>query len=177
MLIYLKNALQSASIAARDHAGVVAEAMREGALLRLRPKAMTVAVILAGLLPILWTGGAGAEVMRRIAAPLVGGMLTRRFLFVVIPAAYLMIRRRGIERDALARPRPDRPRRGKLTMLKALIFRSHCSARRVRRPRRTAATDADMNMEAHGAEAGRAHHRHGHGDRGGRGGRHGLARS
>ena len=65
---------------------------------------MTVAVILAGLLPILFTGGAGAEVMRRIAAPLVGGMLTAPLLtLIVIPAAYFMIRRRGIERDALAR--------------------------------------------------------------------------
>jgi Cu(I)/Ag(I) efflux system membrane protein CusA/SilA len=76
--------------------------VREGALLRLRPKAMTVAVILAGLFPILWTGGAGAEVMRRIAAPLVGGMLTAPLLSLfVIPAAYLMIRRRSIERSAL----------------------------------------------------------------------------
>lgn len=105
MLIYLKNALQE-----RIDRGVeitpamVSEAVREGALLRLRPKAMTVAVILAGLLPILWTGGAGAEVMRRIAAPLVGGMLTAPLLsLIVIPAAYFMIRRRGIERDALAR--------------------------------------------------------------------------
>jgi Cu(I)/Ag(I) efflux system membrane protein CusA/SilA len=62
-----------------------------------------VAVILAGLFPILLTGGAGAEVMRRIAAPLVGGMLTAPLLSLfVIPAAYLMIRRRGVERGALA---------------------------------------------------------------------------
>ncbi|MBX9745506.1 MAG: efflux RND transporter permease subunit, partial [Hyphomonadaceae bacterium] len=78
-------------------------AVREGALLRLRPKAMTVAVIMAGLLPILFTGGAGAEVMRRIAAPLVGGMLSAPLLSLfVIPAAYLMVRRREIERAALA---------------------------------------------------------------------------
>ncbi len=95
MLIYLKNALKE-----RVERGetitpdVVADAVREGALLRLRPKAMTVAVILAGLFPILWTGGAGAEVMRRIAAPLVGGMLSAPLLSLfVIPAAYLMIRR------------------------------------------------------------------------------------
>ncbi len=104
MLIYLKNALQDRID--RGEAitpAIVAEAVREGALLRLRPKAMTVAVILAGLFPILWTGGAGAEVMRRIAAPLVGGMLTAPLLSLfVIPAAYLMIRRRGVERDALA---------------------------------------------------------------------------
>ena len=104
MLIYLKNVLHE-----RTGRGemltpsLVAEAVREGALLRLRPKAMTVAVILAGLFPILWTGGAGAEVMRRIAAPLVGGMLTAPLLSLfVIPAAYLMIRRREIERGASA---------------------------------------------------------------------------
>ena len=100
MLIYLKNALKE-----RVERGetitpdVVADAVREGALLRLRPKAMTVAVILAGLFPILWTGGAGAEVMRRIAAPLVGGMLSAPLLSLfVIPAAYLMIRRMELKR-------------------------------------------------------------------------------
>ncbi|GAM98992.1 cobalt-zinc-cadmium resistance protein CzcA [alpha proteobacterium U9-1i] len=105
MLIYLKNALQERlDRGVEITPAIVAEAVREGALLRLRPKAMTVAVILAGLLPILFTGGAGAEVMRRIAAPLVGGMLTAPLLsLIVIPAAYFMIRRRGIERDALAR--------------------------------------------------------------------------
>ena len=101
MLVYLRNALKE-----RIERGVVltpqiiAEAVREGALLRLRPKAMTVAVIMAGLLPILFTGGAGAEVMRRIAAPLVGGMLSAPLLSLfVIPAAYLMIRRRELARD------------------------------------------------------------------------------
>jgi len=104
MLIYLKNALKERIERGEDITpSLVAEAVREGALLRLRPKAMTVAVILAGLFPILWTGGAGAEVMRRIAAPLVGGMLSAPLLSLfVIPAAYLMIRRREIERGALA---------------------------------------------------------------------------
>ncbi|MFN3463861.1 MAG: efflux RND transporter permease subunit [Terricaulis sp.] len=103
MLVYLKNALQERIDRGEEiTAAIVAEAVREGALLRLRPKAMTVAVILAGLFPILWTGGAGAEVMRRIAAPLVGGMLSAPLLSLfVIPAAYLMIRRREIERCAL----------------------------------------------------------------------------
>jgi Cu(I)/Ag(I) efflux system membrane protein CusA/SilA len=99
MLIYLKNALRDRIDRGEDVTpAMIAEAVREGALLRLRPKAMTVAVILAGLFPILWTGGAGAEVMRRIAAPLVGGMLSAPLLSLfVIPAAYLMIRRREIE--------------------------------------------------------------------------------
>jgi len=97
MLLYLRNALED-RIQRGDvvDAAAVADAIREGALLRLRPKTMTVAVILAGLLPILFTGGAGGEVMRRIAAPLVGGMITAPLLSLfVIPAAYLMIRRRG----------------------------------------------------------------------------------
>jgi Cu(I)/Ag(I) efflux system membrane protein CusA/SilA len=102
MLVYLRNALQD-----RIDRGeaitpqVVADAVREGALLRLRPKAMTVAVVLAGLLPILFTGGTGGEVMRRIAAPLVGGMLSAPLLSLfVIPAAFLMIRRRSGMRPA-----------------------------------------------------------------------------
>jgi Cu(I)/Ag(I) efflux system membrane protein CusA/SilA len=107
MLVYLRNALQE-----RIDRGeaitpqLVAEAVREGALLRLRPKAMTVAVVLAGLLPILFTGGTGGEVMRRIAAPLVGGMLSAPLLSLfVIPAAFLMIRRRGRVQPA---PQTDR---------------------------------------------------------------------
>jgi len=79
---------------------IISKDIREGALLSLRSKAMTVAVIMAGLLPILFTGGAGAEVMRRIAAPLVGGMLSAPLLSLfVIPAAYLMIRRRELGRE------------------------------------------------------------------------------
>jgi len=93
MLIYLKQAL-----AARGSApsGLETEqAIREGALLRVRPKAMTVAVILAGLFPILVGHGVGAEVMSRIAAPMIGGMLTAPLLsMLVVPAAYLLLRRR-----------------------------------------------------------------------------------
>jgi Cu(I)/Ag(I) efflux system membrane protein CusA/SilA len=93
MLIYLKQAL-----AARGSApsGLETEqAIREGALLRVRPKAMTVAVILAGLFPILAGHGVGAEVMSRIAAPMIGGMLTAPLLsMLVVPAAYLLLRRR-----------------------------------------------------------------------------------
>lgn len=69
----------------------------KGALLRVRPKAMTVAVILAGLLPVLIGSGTGSEVMSRIAAPMVGGMLTAPLLsMLVIPAAYLLMRRRYV---------------------------------------------------------------------------------
>ena len=90
MLIYLKQALEF-----RED-GNVAAGVREGALLRVRPKAMTVAVILAGLLPVLVGSGAGSEVMSRIAAPMIGGMLTAPLLsMLVIPAAYLLMRRRS----------------------------------------------------------------------------------
>ncbi|MDL2352043.1 MAG: efflux RND transporter permease subunit [Pseudomonadota bacterium] len=87
MLIYLKSALAENSD--------VESAVRAGALLRVRPKAMTVAVILAGLFPILIGTGTGSEVMSRIAAPMVGGMLTAPLLsMLIIPAAYLLMRRR-----------------------------------------------------------------------------------
>ena len=70
------------------------DAIREGAVLRVRPKAMTVAVILAGLFPIMWGTGTGSEVMQRIAAPMVGGMVTAPLLSMfVVPAVYLLMRR------------------------------------------------------------------------------------
>ncbi|MBA4747414.1 MAG: efflux RND transporter permease subunit [Sphingopyxis sp.] len=88
MLIYLKHAL------AERKPEDVEIAVREGALLRVRPKAMTVAVILAGLFPILIGSGTGSEVMSRIAAPMIGGMITAPLLsMLIIPAAYLLMRR------------------------------------------------------------------------------------
>jgi Cu(I)/Ag(I) efflux system membrane protein CusA/SilA len=92
MLLYLKHAYEDRGPA--PDAAQVETAVREGALLRVRPKAMTVAVILAGLLPILLGSGAGSEVMSRIAAPMIGGMLTAPLLSMfVLPAAYLLLRR------------------------------------------------------------------------------------
>jgi Cu(I)/Ag(I) efflux system membrane protein CusA/SilA len=94
MLIYLKGAL--AERGPDPSSEVVGQAVREGALLRVRPKAMTVAVIVAGLLPILLGHGAGSEVMSRIAAPMIGGMLTAPLLSMfILPAAYLLLRRRS----------------------------------------------------------------------------------
>jgi Cu(I)/Ag(I) efflux system membrane protein CusA/SilA len=70
-------------------------------VLRVRPKAMTVAVIIAGLIPIMWGSGTGSETMQRIAAPMVGGMITAPLLSMfVIPAAYLLLRRRELRRAA-----------------------------------------------------------------------------
>ncbi|MFA5970015.1 MAG: efflux RND transporter permease subunit [Sphingomonas sp.] len=93
MLIYLKHAL--AERGANPSPADVEAAVREGALLRVRPKAMTVAVILAGLFPVLIGTGTGSEVTSRIAAPMIGGMLTAPLLsMLVIPAGYLLMRRR-----------------------------------------------------------------------------------
>lgn len=68
-------------------------------MLRVRPKAMTVAVILAGLFPLFIGSGAGSEVMQRIAAPMIGGMITAPLLsMLVIPAAYRLLRGRSLKR-------------------------------------------------------------------------------
>ncbi|MDT0358137.1 efflux RND transporter permease subunit [Herbaspirillum huttiense F1] len=96
MLLYLKQAVsvREQQVGAIS-VPVLEDAIREGAVLRVRPKAMTVAVILAGLIPILWGSGAGSEVMSRIAAPMVGGMITAPLLSMfVIPAAYRLMRGR-----------------------------------------------------------------------------------
>jgi Cu(I)/Ag(I) efflux system membrane protein CusA/SilA len=99
MLIYLQNAWHSRIAAGRTDNPALLESIREGAVLRVRPKVMTVAVIIAGLLPILWGDGAGSEVMKRIAAPMVGGMITAPLLsMLVLPAAYWLMRHRGQSR-------------------------------------------------------------------------------
>ena len=64
---------------------------------RVRPKMMTAVAIMAGLLPILWGDGAGASVMRRIAAPMIGGMITSTILtLIVIPAVYSLVKQRAL---------------------------------------------------------------------------------
>ena len=94
MLLYLKTAWNDRIAQGKTTTEDLLDAIREGAVLRVRPKAMTVAVILGGLLPIMWGAGTGSEVMQRIAAPMVGGMITAPLLSMfVIPAAYLLMRR------------------------------------------------------------------------------------
>ncbi|MCQ4290423.1 efflux RND transporter permease subunit [Pseudomonas stutzeri] len=96
MLLYLKNAWADQRRDGPNGEAALCEAIREGAVQRVRPKAMTVAVIVAGLLPILLGTGTGSEVMSRIAAPMVGGMLSAPLLSLfVIPAAYRLMRRPG----------------------------------------------------------------------------------
>jgi Cu(I)/Ag(I) efflux system membrane protein CusA/SilA len=94
MLLYLRQALEARlATDAFLTPAVLEDAIREGAVLRVRPKAMTVAVILAGLMPILWGSGTGSEIMSRIAAPMAGGMLTAPLLSMfIIPAAYRLLR-------------------------------------------------------------------------------------
>jgi Cu(I)/Ag(I) efflux system membrane protein CusA/SilA len=97
MLLYLRNAWTQRMLEGATDRGVLLDAVREGAVLRVRPKAMTVAVILAGLVPIMWGSGTGSEIMQRIAAPMVGGMVTAPLMsMLVIPAAYVLLRRRGL---------------------------------------------------------------------------------
>ena len=104
MLLYLNQAWERRSAAAAAASRPLAEAdvrdsVIEGALLRLRPKLMTVLTIIVGLLPIMWGTGTGSEVMRRIAAPMVGGMVSALLLtLVVIPAVFLLMKRREVWR-------------------------------------------------------------------------------
>jgi Cu(I)/Ag(I) efflux system membrane protein CusA/SilA len=95
MLLYLKQAWEARLAEGRATEADLVDAIREGAVLRVRPKAMTVAVIVAGLVPAMVGGGTGSEIMQRIAAPMVGGMITAPLLSMfVVPAAYLLLRRR-----------------------------------------------------------------------------------
>jgi Cu(I)/Ag(I) efflux system membrane protein CusA/SilA len=95
MLVYLDDAIERYRAAGKlNNKEDLHAALIEGAALRVRPKAMTVAVILAGLIPILIGTGTGSEAMSRIAAPMVGGMLTAPLLSLfVLPAAYILLRR------------------------------------------------------------------------------------
>jgi Cu(I)/Ag(I) efflux system membrane protein CusA/SilA len=103
MLLYLKQAWHKRLDDGKESEADLRDAIREGAVLRVRPKAMTVAVILSGLLPIMWGTGSGSEVMQRIAAPMVGGMITAPLLSMfVIPAVYLLMRRPKTDRTPRA---------------------------------------------------------------------------
>ncbi len=99
MLLYLKQAWAARLEKGLNTDADLLDAIREGAVLRVRPKAMTVAVIIAGLLPLFWGAGAGSEVMQRIAAPMVGGMLSAPLLsMLVVPVIYRLMRRPGVNR-------------------------------------------------------------------------------
>ena len=97
MLLYVNQATarraESGRLGSRED---LAQGIVEGAALRVRPIAMTVAVIISGLLPIMWGSGTGSEIMRRIAAPMVGGMITAPLLSMfLVPVAYVLMHRHG----------------------------------------------------------------------------------
>jgi len=94
MLVYLNQAMQRRDVSTVDD---VRDAVVEGALLRIRPVIMTVAATIGGLLPIMFGSGTGSEVMQRIAAPMVGGMVSATILtLAVIPALFLLWRSRSV---------------------------------------------------------------------------------
>ena len=98
MVVYLDQAVaaRAAQGQLNDERDLI-QAIIEGAALRVRPIAMTVAVIIAGLLPIMWGSGTGSEIMRRIASPMVGGMITAPILsMIVVPVVYMLMRRRAL---------------------------------------------------------------------------------
>jgi len=99
MLIYVNQAVKRHEGEGRlKTVDDLRRSIEEGAALRVRPLAMTVAVVIAGLLPIMFGSGTGSEVMRRIAGPMVGGMITAPLLTMfVVPAAYLLIRGRTLK--------------------------------------------------------------------------------
>jgi Cu(I)/Ag(I) efflux system membrane protein CusA/SilA len=105
MLIYLDHAWEAVKMKCRESGGTpnvgdLYEAVMEGAVERVRPKMMTVVAIMAGLLPIMWGTGTGSEVMSRIAAPMVGGMISSTVLtLAVIPAIYALVKQWRIRRN------------------------------------------------------------------------------
>ena len=105
MLVYLKQALEEKHIEAESAGRTMQRsdleaAVREGALMRVRPIMMTVAAVIVGLLPIMLGDGTGSEIMRRIAAPMVGGMISATILtLVVIPAIFVIQQQRKLKQQ------------------------------------------------------------------------------
>ena len=99
MLVYLNHAWDDLLAEGKPDQAGLHRAVIQGAALRLRPKMMTVVTIIAGLLPIMWSHGTGSEVMQRIAAPMIGGMVSALVLtLLVLPAAFYLWRRRGLDK-------------------------------------------------------------------------------
>jgi Cu(I)/Ag(I) efflux system membrane protein CusA/SilA len=97
MLLYLDQAFEAAKKQGTLTIAGLKEAIDHGAVRRVRPKIMTASVIVAGLLPIMWSHGTGSDVMKRIAAPMVGGVITSVVMeLLVYPAIYYLWKKRGI---------------------------------------------------------------------------------
>jgi Cu(I)/Ag(I) efflux system membrane protein CusA/SilA len=104
MVVYLHEVLQHrlSSGLLKSEADLEA-AVIEGAVQRLRPKLMTVAAVLASLIPILWESGVGSDVMKPIAAPIVGGMITSTVhVLILVPVFFIMLKERALKRGTLA---------------------------------------------------------------------------
>ncbi len=102
MLLYLDLAYELWKKNNRmQNCGDLLQAIHHGAVKRIRPKVMTICVIIAGLLPIMWSHGAGADVMKRIAAPMIGGVVTSGVMeLLVFPVIYYLWRKRGLDKSA-----------------------------------------------------------------------------
>jgi len=105
MVVYLHDALDRKLAAGRRlEPGDIRDAAIEGAVQRLRPKLMTVAAVLASLIPILWASGVGSDVMKPIAAPIVGGMITSTIhVLILVPVFFVMMKTRALRRGSLRR--------------------------------------------------------------------------
>jgi Cu(I)/Ag(I) efflux system membrane protein CusA/SilA len=102
MVIYLHEALDRKLAAGSCTEEDIVEATYEGAVLRLRPKLMTVAVALLGLVPIMWSTGTGADVMKPIAAPMIGGMISSAIhVLVMTPVIFVMMKTRDLKKGRL----------------------------------------------------------------------------
>jgi Cu(I)/Ag(I) efflux system membrane protein CusA/SilA len=116
MVIYLEEAVERKrhELGGTLTRAGLRDAVTEGALLRLRPKVMTVSTVIAGLLPIMWSTRAGAEVMKPLATPVLGGMVSSLLhVLIVTPVIFFWIRERrlGLQREPLHRHERVRPRR------------------------------------------------------------------
>jgi Cu(I)/Ag(I) efflux system membrane protein CusA/SilA len=100
MLVYLEQAWKEQLSKGRKTVEALREAVLQGAVLRVRPPVMAVTAIIGGLLPILWGTGTGSSVMKRIAAPMVGGMLSATILtLLVVPACYSLLKEWSLKRE------------------------------------------------------------------------------
>jgi len=99
MVVYLEEALRRKAAAGPLTRAALVEAAMEGAVLRLRPKLMTVSTVVLGLLPILWSTATGSEVMKPIAAPVLGGMVSSLFhVLIVTPVIWTWLKQRDLAR-------------------------------------------------------------------------------
>ena len=103
MVVYLHDALDRRLAAGQPlKPDDIRDAAIEGAVHRLRPKLMTVAAVLASLIPILWESGVGSDVMKPIAAPIVGGMITSTIhVLILVPVFFVMLKTRALRRGSL----------------------------------------------------------------------------